>query len=266
MLKKMALVCVFLICAAGNVGAQDVNVEFEGRYWMPDLTAKAKVTEAGIIGSNLNFKSELGIKDEDFPEARFIWHTGPNSRIRAFYTQAEFDGDQTVSQTITFDGKTYTAGAQVKSNLDLQYFGLGWIWEFINTMDEKVKIGTILEAKGFAGEASLDAPALSISESTDFIAGLPTAGLSFTVNPFKDSAPYKSRNMLTELSFYGEAAGMSAGTYGYFLDAEAGVKWAPVKNVSVSGGYRMVSMKAEDDPDYAKLELKGWFAGCSIRF
>ena len=75
-----------------------------------------------------------------------------------------------------------------------------------------------------------------------------------------------SENVLSNLSVYAEAAGMSAGSYGYFIDAEAGVRWIPVKYVSVSGGYRSVSLKAQDKPDYAKVELKGPFAAASIRF
>jgi len=264
--RKFVLACVMVVCSAVLAYAADAVVEFEGRYWMPDFTAKARVTEANIVGSDLNFTSELGIKDEDFPEGRFIWHTGPNSKIRAYYTQAQFTGDQIVSRTITFDGKTYTAGTQVKSKLDLQYFGLGWLWEFIDVLDGKFKLGSILEAKGVAGKASLDAPTLAITESTDFIAGLPTAGLTVTISPFKDQKPYASGNIFSDLSVYAEASGMSAGKYGYFIDAEAGVRWVPFKYVSISGGYRNVSLKAEDKPDYAKMELKGPFAAASIRF
>jgi hypothetical protein len=266
MLQKLGLLCVCVIFFSGFVYAQDAAVEFEGRYWMPDLSAKARVTDASIIGSDLNFKSELGIKDENFPEARFIWHTGPNSRIRAFYTQAGFKGDQVLTREVTFDGKTYTAGARVTSKLDVQYFGLGWIWEFINTLDSKVKIGTILEAKGVAGKASLEAPGPAISESADFIGGLPTAGLAVAINPFKNDQPYSSKTILSGLGLFAEAAGMSAGRYGHFIDAEAGVRWVPVKYISVSAGYRAVSLKAQDKPDYATMELKGAFAAASIRF
>jgi hypothetical protein len=266
MLRKSLLTCVIFFCAAVLARAADAVVEFEGRYWMPDLAAKAKVTESSIAGSDVNFKSELGIKDEDFPEGRFIWHTGPNSRIRAYYTQAQFKGDRIVARTINFDGKTYTAGARVRSKLDLQYFGLGWLWEFIDVLDGKLKMGTVLEAKGVAGKVTLDAPSLAINESADFIAGLPTAGVTVTISPFKDEKPYASGNVLSNFSIYAEGAGMSAGKYGYFIDAEAGLRWTPVTYVSVSGGYRNVSLKAQDKPDYAKLELRGPFAAASIRF
>lgn len=266
MLRSSVIAVIMVVFAAFLAHASDAIVEFEGRYWMPDLTAKARVTESNIIGSDLNFKSELGIKDEDFPEGRFIWHISPSSKIRAFYTQAEFEGDQIVSRTITFDGKTYTAGTQVKTDLELQYFGLGWVWEFIDVLNGRLKAGTILEAKGVAGKATLDAPGLGIKESSDFIGGLPTVGLSLALDPFKNNAPYVSDTIISNLSLYAEAAGMSAGEYGYFVDAEAGVRWTPVKYVCVSGGYRAVSLKAEDDPDYARFELKGPFAAASIRF
>lgn len=264
-MRKVLISCAILFLGAAGAYAQDASVEFEGRYWMPDFSGKAKVVESSI-GTDVNFKTDLGVKDENFPEARFIWNTGPNSKIRLFYTQAEFKGDQAVTSTIEFNGKTYTAGAQVNSKLDLQYFGLGWIWEFINLADEKVKLGTVLDVKGVAGKASLEAPTLAVSESVDFIAGLPTAGLAFEISPFNSGKPYAKKEIWKNFAFYGEAAGMSAGKYGYFFDTEAGVKFSPCKYTSVSGGYRVVSLKAKDSPDYAKMELKGPFVSAAIRF
>ena len=262
---KSALVCAAVFFMSSWVFAQDAAWEFEGRYWMPDLNAKAKI-EKSSIGSDIDFRSDLGIKDEDFPEGRLIWNVGPDSSIRIFYTQAKYEGDQAVARSIDFNGKTYTAGTAVSSNLDLQYFGLGWIWQFLNAGDEKFKLGTILELKGVAGKASLEAQALAFSESEDFIGGLPTAGLALELNPFKRSAPYEKKGWWKGLKLYAEASGMSAGEYGYFIDSEAGVKLAPYKYFSISGGYRYVSLKAEDEPDYAKIELKGPFVGASIRF
>lgn len=265
MLQRVALICAVLFFVGGWAFAQDADVEFEGRYWMPDLAAKAKVAESDI-GTDINFKSDLGIKDENFPEARVIWNTGANSKIRLFYTQAKFKGDQVIARDIDFNGKPYTANAQVTSKLDLQYFGLGWIWEFMNFANGKLKLGTILEVKGIAGKAALDAPGLSISESEDFIGALPTAGICFDLKPFKTDKPYEKQDFWDNSGFYGEIAGMSAGKYGYFFDTEAGIKVVPFKYFSITGGYRVVSLKVKDSPDYAKIELKGPFVSASLRF
>ncbi len=265
MLQRVTLICAVLLLAGSCAFAQDAVVEFEGRYWMPELAAKARVEESNI-GTDVNLKTDLGLEDENFPEGRFIWNTGPNSKLRFFYTQAKFEGDKAITRSIDFDGKTYTAGAQVSSKLDLQYFGIGWIWEFINVSEGKIKAGTILEVKGVAGKSALDAPSLALSESEEFLAGLPTGGLVFEINPFKAVKPYDKKEIWKNFGFYGEIAGMSAGKYGYFFDTEAGVKFDLCKYSSITGGYRLVSLKAKDSPDYAKIELKGPFVSAAIKF
>jgi hypothetical protein len=232
-----------------------VKVEFEGRYWITNLTAEAKVTDFGI-GTDIDLKDDLGLKDEDFPDVRFTWYPGPNSKVRLAYTQVAYSGDKTIGRTISFDGKTYSIGTRVITDFDMKYLRLGWTWQFINIAKGKVKFGTLLEAKGALVDISLDAPYLipPIKESEKFIGGLPTVGAAL------DSNPHKFVNVFAEVS------GIYAGKYGYFLDGEAGVKIIPIKNVSVVGGYRILDFKVEDDPDLAQLRIAGPFVGATLRF
>ena len=231
------------------------KVEFEGRYWITDLTSKAKVTEFDI-GTDIDFKDDLGLKGENFPDVRFTWYTGPKSKLRLAYTQVAYSGDKNIERTIEFDGTTYTAGTRVKTDLDVYYLRLGWAWQFINIANGKVKFGTLLEAKGFLVDISLDAPNLipPVKESEKFVGALPTLGAALDINP------HKIVNIFAELS------GIYAGEYGYFLDGEAGVKVIPIKNLSILGGYRILYFKAEDDPDFARLKISGPFVGATLRF
>jgi hypothetical protein len=253
-----------LVCLT-SAFAQDGALEFEGRYWAADLDAKVKVVSSGI-GDTFNLKNDLGIADEDFPEGRVIWHTGPNSRIRLSYTLAEYTGDQSVTRTIDFNGKSYTLGSRVESKLDLQYFGLGWIWQFISMADERIKLGTVLELKGVSADVSLKAPSLGYDENENFIGGLPVAGLALELAPFKDFKARERQTVWSRINFFAEASGMSAGSYGYFVDAEAGIKISPLKHLTITGGWRLIDIKAEDKPDFAKLRLKGPFASATFRF
>jgi len=231
------------------------RVEFEGRYWITDLTAKAKVTESGI-GTDIDFKADLGLKDENFPDVRFTWYTGPKSKLRLAYTQVAYSGAKNVERTIEFNGKTYVVGTRVITDLDVKYLRLGWAWQFINIAEGKVKLGTLLEAKGALVDISLDAPNLipPIEESEDFIGGLPTVGVALDINPHKI------------VNVFAEVSGIYAGKYGYFLDGEAGLKIIPIKNLSILGGYRILDFKVEDDPDFAKLKISGPFLGATLRF
>jgi len=249
MLQKVLLCCVMLAVASGVSFAQDTRIEAEARYWFPELDSQAKYT-----GSQFDLKNDVGFSDEDFPEARITWHTGPNSKLRLDYTQVEYEGDKTVTQTIDFSGQSYTVGTRVVSDFEMQYLRLGWIWEFINLFNDTFKLGTIVDIKAIIADLKLAAPSLAISESEDVVGGLPTIGLACEVNPIK------------KLNIFAELSGLTAGDYGYFFDAEAGVKYIPFKNFSVNGGYRMFKLKVEDNADFAEIEISGPFIGASLRF
>lgn len=253
MLGRIFLGAFILFLVFSCAFAKEETAEFEGRYWVTDLDAKVRVVESGI-GEKFDVKSDLGIDDENFPEARFYWHTGPNSKIRLTCTQAKFEGDETVSRSIEFEGQTFTAGARVISELDIKYFSLGWIWQFLNFCNEKIKLGPVVDLKAVNAKVSLDAPDLGIKESEDFWGGLPTVGLALNIMPVK------------KLDLFAEVSGIPAGEIGYFFDIEAGVKITPVKYCSIIGGYRMISLKAEDSSDFAKINLNGPFVGATLKF
>ncbi len=252
MLKIFLLGIIAVGCCVNFAFAQ---VEFQGIYWVTDLTAKAKVVESSI-GTDFNFKSDLGVKDEDFTEARFIWYRGENSKIRFTYTKANYRGEQDITRPIEFKGKTYSASTRVKSELDIQYFRLGWINQFMNLLDEKIKIGTIVELKGVTSDILLETPNISpaINESESFIGGLPTIGAALELKPIE------------QIGLFAEISGLPAGKYGHFFDAEAGAKITPIKYLSLSLGYRIIDIKADDDPNFIKMKLTGPFFSGTLNF
>lgn len=247
----------FLSAAAVNFCAcfAFAQVEIQEAYWITDLTAKAKVVESSI-GTNFNLKSDLGVKDEDFPETRCILYTGKNSKMRLAYAQVNYSGEQTITQSIDFKGKTYTASTLVKSELDIQYFRLGWINQFVNLLDERVKFGTIVELKGISADMSLETPNLlpAINESESFIGGLPTLGAALDIKPIE------------KINLFAEISGLPAGDFGYFFDAEAGAKIIPIKYFILSIGYRILDIKAEDDPNFIRLKIAGPFFSGTLKF
>jgi len=253
MFKRIIVFAVVFILRIGFAWAGPI-IEFDGRYWMPDFDSDIRVEESNI-GTDFDVKDDLGFDDENFPDARVIWNTGPNSKFRIGYTQISYEGSQAISRTIEFGGKSYTGGTLVNSEMDISYMRLGWIWQFINIAD-KFKAGPVLEAKGIMADVKLEAPNLSpaVSEKEEFIGGLPTAGVALDFTP------------IDQLNLFCEAGALYAGEYGHFLDAEAGIEIKPLKNVSLIGGYRIVDLKVEYEPDYVKMRLIGPFAGGKIMF
>jgi len=234
-------------------GEQRATLELEGRWWMPNLSAEGKV-EQDDIGTEIDFKNDLGLADKDFPFGRLTWYIGPNSRLRASYTPISYSGDTAITKQIIFDGTTYTAGSRVITDLSVQYITFGWVWQPINIANGTFKLGPQIDLKGFLIDASLRAPALGVDESANVPAGFPTLGLVADLNPTE------------RMNVFADISGISAGSYGYFFDAEAGLKLIPVKNLSIVGGYKILRLNAEMDPDFFKMQIAGPFAGLTLRF
>jgi hypothetical protein len=258
MLRKMFLAFVIIVLVTpcfAFAQKKEVTLEIEGRYWITDLQGKAKVTDHDI-GTSIDLKRDFDMKDENYWENRITWYTGPKSKIRFAYTQVHYEGDEILRRTINFGEETFNFGTRVETDVHLRYFRLGWAWQFINIANGIIKCGTLLEGKGYWGKVAIEAPDLAtpVKESKKFIFGLPTLGVALDIRPHKI------------LNIFGEASGMTAGSYGYTYDAEAGIKLIPIKILSLMGGYRIMEFKAENDPDYAKVRVHGPFVGVTVRF
>jgi hypothetical protein len=248
----LVFVCIFSFFT-GWALAEPV-VEAEGRYWITSLKSHAKVTENSIMGTDIDLIDDLGISDEDFPEARLRWNTGPNSMLRLAYTQVSYKGDKAVERTIDFNGQSFLVGAQVSSELDIDYYRLGWAWQFLDLGGGTVNAGPLLEVKAFMVDVSLDAPTLGIKETEDFMIALPTFGGILDIN------------IGEKFNLFAEASGLPSADYGHFFDAELGIKFIPIKNFSIIAGYRVIDIELEDDDSYGEMDMTGPFFGATFRF
>ena len=251
-LRTIILLFITLVLLSGIAFAE--IIELDGRYWISDLRGTVRVTEGTASGTDINFKNDLGIADEDFSDFRVLWRISPNCKVRLGFMEIGYNSDKNITEQINYKGQIYTIGTRVSSELDAQYLRLGWIWQFLNIADETIKFGPIIEFKGVNLKASLDAPSLSISESEDFLGVLPTVGAALDVN------------LLNIINIFSEASGIVASDYGYLFDAEVGFKMTPLKYFTIKAGYRIVDFKFEDGSDYAKLKMSGPFFGGSFKF
>src|SRR4051794_6727299 len=106
---------------AGVLGAQQ-SVDFVGRYWVPNMTARIRV-EAGGFGTDIDARNDLGLGDTNFPQGTFTWQKG-RSLLTFSYTPMDWAADQDVNRTVVFRGRTYTIGTRVVSDLEVQHLHL----------------------------------------------------------------------------------------------------------------------------------------------
>ncbi len=221
-------------------------VKAEGRYWFTSLNSSVKVTEANIIGTNIDLVDDLGVGDsENFWEGRITLELGSH-KLRYSYMPMKWDGSKTISKDIVFKGKTYTASTVVDSELDIKYHRLTYEYDIIDTLDNR--LGILLEVKYFDIDASLKDSTLVLDESESIKVPLPSVGLTANIG------------LPLLLNVGGEVTGVSLGNYGYIVDAEAAVNFKPLPFITVSGGYRYLKLHVEVNDDEGDFELNGPYA------
>ena len=230
------------------------SIEFTGRYWIPRMASRIRVESNGF-GTDIDAVRDLGMPDTNFPQGGFTWQHG-RSRVHFEYTPIDYSGDQTVTRTLVFRGQPYTVGTRVLSELEVRHLQFSWAYQFISVHEGMFRIGPMIEADGFLMHGSLAAPNLPtpFQQTENLSAGIPAVGLAMDIRPHH------------AIDIYGEAAGMQAGSYGYFIGSDSGVKVRPWKHLVLTGGYRTFNMHVESSPDFARLRLRGPFVGAGFRF
>ena len=252
MRRTLSFTLLSLFFLTGTLCAQRA-VEFEARYWFAATHSRMRFDNGG---TDIDFKKDLGIQDAKFPEGRFTYYGKGRSHLHFSYTPIKYSGDVNASRTLTFGGDQYTIGSRVLTNFRIQHLQLGWAYQFINVHKGVFKLGTLLEGNGFLMKGRLRAPNLApaIDRQESLSVGLPTVGLAMDVNPHP------------KVNFFADVSGIKLGKYGYFLTSDVGVKILPVKNAFFTAGYRNFNLNAKNDPDFVRVELRGFFIGGGTHF
>lgn len=238
--------------AAAVDAVKPVSVSLMGGYWFPRLDSRIQVSNGGVTGTLINATDALGIENDSFFEIRGGLTLLGSHHLNFRYLPIRYSGDRVISQSITFAGQTYTAGTRVVSNLDADYFRLGYQYDLIRL--PVVSLGLQFDARYFAGEARLASSIPAIDEKKEGRFGFPTVGIAARVHPL----PY--------ISGEAEVGGVSAGRYGHFIEAEGAIVFTPVRYVSIAGGYRILDFAAKNRGDQVDLRLQGPFIKGTVRF
>ncbi|MBI3398741.1 MAG: outer membrane beta-barrel protein [Deltaproteobacteria bacterium] len=196
-------------------------VHVEGRYWFTSLDSKVKVTDVGVVGTEINAVDTLGFdKAKNFWEGRIDLNLGDH-HLRYAYMPLSWTGSKTITQSVNFAGTTYTANTKVDSKLDIIYQRAGYRYNIIDTLGNQ--FGIIFDVKLLDIKANLKTT--GIDKSYSVAAPIPTVGLGAQVGlPFL-------------FSIGGEITGIAYGD-NQLIDWEASVNFNPVPFTTISGGYR----------------------------
>lgn len=210
--------------------------------------------ENGGVSTEVDFDDDLDFDSSDGIIAEGAVQLGP-FRLSVGYLPLDFSGEGTLSEDITFEGETFTAGTDVTSDVEMNIYDLGFAFHLLNVDDGPVRLqlGPELAVKIADIDMSVRETTGALSERIDVTVPVPTIGARGRV-AFGDYFGVVGR------AGYLEVRGNS------FLDADVQVEFSPVPLVGVFAGYRYMNIDVDESGVVLDSTFAGPYAGVMVRF
>jgi len=230
------------------------HVEASYGFWNPDLEATISSEQLGIIGTEIDVKSDLGYTDEAIRQFRLVLRPGRKHKFRVEYIPIKFEGDTILNRDIIFNGIEFTGGLPVQSQFEWDTWRLGYEYDFVYT--DRVYAGFIVEVRQTTARLQLDSPI--DSEFTEARGPIPGIGGVFRGYPAKN------------FSITAEITGLNVPEIdeyeGQFIDVDIYGTLNFSNNFGVQGGYRALDASYIAKLDTGDLTLKGFYFTGVARF
>lgn len=250
-------VALIALSFAGAASAQDSNLPNPEKYGLrlqfrefrPSLTGEAQKGFEDKDGTVVDVKDALGIEDKRTFDARGAIQFKKGWKFRGSYTPLDYKGDTEVAAAFTYGETRYARFDRVVTTMKGAYYSADLEWDFIK--GPHGFLGAVVGAKLFDVDAALVDVSVNSREIDTITAPIPVIGMA-------------TRLYAGRFSVEGELTGLSAGSRGSALEAEASVRVHVSDRLAAMGGYRYLSLNGKDGRDQVKLKLGGWQFGLEI--
>lgn len=224
-----------------------------GMYWFPDLSASAQTITAGVAETKFDVKDDLGVGDEDIFSGEAFLRVG-RVTLRVGYTPIRFDGNNTLTRNIVFNGRIFPVSDNVITRLDVDMLDADLQIDILrpDLIAASFHLGLIGKVKYVDGEVELTGSTLT--EKEDFQAPVPMIGLAAGAGFLNDLLRFEAR--VTGMAYSGN----------HLYEANTFASYIPFPFLRLQGGYRYVDLKVDEDDIVADLELKGPYVGVQLSF
>jgi hypothetical protein len=224
-----------------------------GTYWFPDLSATAQTIIAGVPETKFNLKNDLGMDDENFLSGEAFLRFG-RLHFRIGYTKISYDGSETLSQDIEFNGQIFPVSDNVISSLDVKMLDAEVQVDILRPDFVAANFYLGLIAKVKYVDVDLELTSTTLREKKDFQVPIPTVGLAAGAGFLNDLLRVDAR--VTGMAYSGN----------HLYEADAFASLVPFPFLRIQGGYRYLDLKADEDDLLVDVELSGPYVGAQLSF
>lgn len=257
--NKMIVLVVFVFASIAPSFSQTNDddtprseVEIRGSYL--DLTGDARFSTSAVPGTTISIEDDFNLPDRLGLDLRYTYRTGNGKhKFMVNYLRADFEATATLRRTIVFQGQVYPVNLEVEGNYQLDDFRVLYSYRWGS---EKLRIGPMVDIGVVRSKVKV----------AGTINGIPvdregeTIKPSFTVGYDIDYDPTPRFNIFHRLG------GIAAGGDRLFR-TEVGIKFFPVRNFGITGGYSHNYYKStEENDNFVAVRPQGPFFGGVIRF
>jgi hypothetical protein len=233
------------------------HIEGAAMFWFPSAEIVASSESFGIPGTSINFKSDLGLQDQRFPDLRLVLRPSRSSKFRLQFIPIKYTQSATVRRQIVFNGQRYDVGLLVDSTLDWKAYRFGYEFDFI--AKDRGFAGFIVEAKYTDVNILLEAPGVGrefahAQAPIPAIGGIgrvyvvPNASVTFEMTGFK-----LPENLVQDAS-------------AHYIDWDLYGTLNFTNNVGAQFGYRSLDVGYIVEDDIGTFKLKGLYLGVVARY
>ena len=241
---------------AGPAVGEDYTIELSGGLWRPTPSLFASSEQFGIIGTKIDFRSDLGLGRTDHPEARLTLKRG-RQKLRVSVVPMRYRQMHTLERPIIFNGIRFDAGLPVESTLDWNAWRFGYEVDVLSL--SRAYLGVIAEAKYMQVDMTLSTPTLD-PEWLKVKAPIPAAGLILRIYPTRFTP------ITAEVSGIRLPEGTVKEGSGYYFDLDIYATLNLARTVGVTLGYRSIDFSYLFERDSGDLKLEGLYLQAVLRY
>lgn len=243
MMKKLVWLSVLGLTATPAWALGPVDVDVQVGAWSTSVSGDVR------DGSqNIDVEDDLSIDDETLTYGRARLHLPFLGNVYLGYVPLDYSGENTVTRTVTFRDETFTVGTEVRSDIEMNAYDLGWTATVLDLPGADFELG--LNVKFIEGEVTL-------RDDNDTA----TADFSVPVPQLKAVVSVGGPFFSAVLDGNGIAYGGN-----HLFDVSGEVRLQPAPLFYVAGGYRHLDLKIEDGDSRAQITSSGPFVGIGLDF
>ena len=232
------------------------HVEVAGSLWTPSLFGQISSEQFGILGSSIDFGTDLDYTKTRFKDLRIVLRPSTKSRFRIQYTPVVYSAETRLERNIVFNGITFPVSIPIESEFGWKVWRFGYEYDFIYT--PRGFVGVLLEGRYTQFTAEISSPLIG-SEFTGAKAPLPAIGV------------VGRGYVLPEVAINFEVSGFRVPDIdpdykANYFDWDINGTVNLTNNVGLQVGWRKMTTYLNIENDFGEFKFQGLWFGAALRY